>query len=325
MVHDTSTQHNLLLLPNEIISQALSYLDKEPPSCSNRLQQPTNDFTYSSYQPLKDVSLSCRRLRTLSLAYLFKYTRLDAHNLTEFLSFINVHGLNDRIRTVTASLQGSCTRIEPLWWARIFNRLPALASFTVQAAPHVLSQLTGIYVDDSEAWAFNMPIQTLTLTRQQPQPQSFYPYDAIDYDSVPNLLMAKDWTACTFNEGSSIKAYTTYEYYLRLTPSLMTIPIANSEQPIVPLSTPFSTLPSPPALLSPIPVINHFYESLESFTFVAIFPFYNHVDDVCSTVRRMKNLKHLSIKLCPDPDSTVLEDEIEQAKGHFDVNDPWNE
>ena len=39
----------------------------------------------------------------------------------------------------------------------------------------------------------------------------------------------------------------------------------------------------------------------------------------------MHHLRYLFLKLIPEPDATVLQDEIEQAKGHLDVNDPWNE
>ena len=39
----------------------------------------------------------------------------------------------------------------------------------------------------------------------------------------------------------------------------------------------------------------------------------------------MHHLQRLFLKLIPEPDSTVLNDEIEEAKGHLDVNDPWNE
>lgn len=39
----------------------------------------------------------------------------------------------------------------------------------------------------------------------------------------------------------------------------------------------------------------------------------------------MHRLQSLFVKLIPEPDSTVLNDEIQEAKGHLDVNDPWTE
>ena len=44
-----------------------------------------------------------------------------------------------------------------------------------------------------------------------------------------------------------------------------------------------------------------------------------------AVVKQMHHLCYLFLKLIPEPDSTVLHDEIEEAKGHLDVNDPWNE
>jgi hypothetical protein len=64
---------------------------------------------------------------------------------------------------------------------------------------------------------------------------------------------------------------------------------------------------------------------LHSFAFVAIFPFYNHVDEILKCIRKMTSLQTLFIKLCPEPGSTVLQEGIEMTGGHLDVNDPWNE
>ena len=39
----------------------------------------------------------------------------------------------------------------------------------------------------------------------------------------------------------------------------------------------------------------------------------------------MTNLQKLFVKLIPEPSSTILDDEINAAIGHFDINDPWQE
>jgi len=127
-------------------------------------------------------------------------------------------------------------------------------------------------------------------------------FSKVPCDSATNLLMARPWCSVTVNEGSSLKAYTTYEYFLRQTPSLMS------------------------ALLTTKSVdADILFRNLSSFSFVAIFPFYNHVDQILKCVRKMRRLKTLFVKLCPEPESNVLSDEIEDARGHIEVNDPWNE
>lgn len=67
------------------------------------------------------------------------------------------------------------------------------------------------------------------------------------------------------------------------------------------------------------------FANLTSFRYVAIFPFYNHVDEVLKCIQKMTHLRKLSIKLCPDADSSTLLDEVQAAGGHLDINDPWNE
>jgi hypothetical protein len=39
----------------------------------------------------------------------------------------------------------------------------------------------------------------------------------------------------------------------------------------------------------------------------------------------MPSLTHLAFKLCPEPESTVIDDELKLALGHIDVNDAWME
>lgn len=64
---------------------------------------------------------------------------------------------------------------------------------------------------------------------------------------------------------------------------------------------------------------------LDKFTYTAIFPFYNHVDEVLKTIRKMTGLKQLRFRLCPDPESTVIDDELADSKGHINISDAWME
>jgi len=151
-----------------------------------------------------------------------------------------------------------------------------------------------------------MPYQILRLEHSPSEPpqESHFSVNLVNNndDILPTILTARKWHTLTLNEGSSLQAYTTYEFFLRRTPSFLTALHFNN-----------STIADP------------LFTSLRSFSFIAIFPFYNHVDEILKSIRKMTNLESLSIKLCPDPDSTVFRDEIELNHGHIDVNDPWNE
>ena len=193
-------------------------------------------------------------------------------------------------------MPGHYNHIHPAWWARLLNRVP-VRTLTVVAAPEVFAELAGIHAWSNDAWAFDMPFQILRL-EQTPEAARA----KIDYDDLPNFLTARPWTGMAFNEGSSISAYTTYEFFLRRTPSLLTALLFNN-------SAAGDTL----------------FANLLSFHFIAIFPFYNHVDEVLKCIRKMLKLERLFVKLCPEPGSTAFHDEIELAGGAMDVHDPWNE
>ena len=62
---------------------------------------------------------------------------------------------------------------------------------------------------------------------------------------------------------------------------------------------------------------------LTSFHYTAIFPFYNHVDDILKLVRNKMQLECFSVKLAPDPESKIIE--VEQSQGRIDLADAWME
>lgn len=123
-----------------------------------------------------------------------------------------------------------------------------------------------------------------------------------------HLFTARPWTHLSINESSSLKAYSQYEYFLRKTPSLLAS-LHDQSHRLFSHPSPFSLLLS----------------NLRHFTYTAIFPFYNHVETILHSVRTMANLTHLAFKLCPEPESSVIDDELKLALGHIDVNDAWME
>lgn len=283
-------------LPNELIDHILSFLDSKAPSELNFNEQPTSTYTYAQKTPLKDVSRVSRRLRDIVLSRLFANVRLDPYRLTPFLTFIHRQKLAHNVKTIVAQLQGPCNHIHPAWWARLLNEVSA-CNFTIICAPHIFAELVNTTIVNADAWAFNMPQQLLTL-EQDADTQN----QQIPLTNLPSLFSARKWTDLSINEGSSLKAYTTYEYFLKRTPSLL------------------GTLHARKSTIA-----DSMFAGLRSFTFTAIFPFYNHVHEILKSVRKMRRLQLLQMKICPEPHSTVLADEIDAAGGHIDVNDPWNE
>ncbi|KAL6247877.1 hypothetical protein RBB50_005225 [Rhinocladiella similis] len=304
----------LLSLPTELLNHIVSFVNKGDPLNASILRKPQapqsqlspsplkaeycyhDDSDYKGY-PLKSLTVTCRLLRKLVLPFLFQHINPPPEKLDRFLTFLASKGLGSRVASIHVYLTTHCHHVQPPWWTRLLNALPTATKITVTAPPEVLNGLAGIYSWSNDAWAFDMPLQVLQLRR--PLRSTHY---EIDFETCPNFLTAENWTGMTVNEGSSLLAYTTYEFFSRRTPSLLTALRHNNSM-----------------------ASGMLFANLTRFDFIAIFPFYNHVDEVLHCIRKMKRLQRLFLKLCPDPDTTIFRDEVESAGGHMDINDPWNE
>jgi len=299
----------LLELPNEILSRIISFFDTPSPSDASLLQKPSVCWdshdgdspagqcpSHTHITPLKQLSLTSGLVRALTLPILFKHCVLQPQCLDGFLSCLWKHDLVQRVSSLVVQVPGPYSHHHPAWWARLLNQVPA-TRLTIVAPPEVFTELAGLCSWSTDAWAFDMAVQVLRFDQSAEAART-----EIDEDNLPNFLVARPWQDMVINEGSSLMAYTTYEFFLRRTPSLLTALHFHD-------STPGDRL----------------FAQLLSFDFIAIFPFYNHVDEVLKCIRKMTRLERLFVKLCPEPDSTVLRDGIELAGGHMDVNDPWNE
>lgn len=296
-----------LELPNEILSRIITFVDTPSPFAASMFQKPVLEWPNNGSQAqlsevnprrstLKSLSTLNRLLRSLTIPVLFKHAILDPVRLSDFLAFLGQNDLQQRVSSIVAVVSGHYNHVHPAWWARLLNEVPA-TRLSILAAPHILAELTGVSSWSTDAWAFDIPHQILSFDQSLEATRH-----RIDYEDLPNFLNARPWTNMIVNEGSSVLAYTTYEYFFRRTPSLLSA-----------LSPSSSTSG------------DSMFANLTSFQYVAIFPFYNHVDEVLKCIQKMSRLQKLSIKLCPDPGTTILHDEIVAAGGHLDINDPWNE
>jgi hypothetical protein len=300
MAASSSSHLQLLDLPNELISHVFRCLDSPSPFLQASLHQPNPAAVRVSRSPLKQASLLSHRLRRLALPFLFHHVSVDPSHLKSFLSFVKTNDLGAHVASVVAYLPSPCSHYHPPWWFQLLSQLPGLTCISIIAPPHIFSEVTETNTRSRDTWAFNMPLQILQLR-----------YHPSDVDSTEessrqsgvmgdHLLLARPWSSILVNEGSSLKAYTTWEYWLRSTPS-----------PIYALSDPYR--------------FTAFISNLRSFSLVSIFPIYGHVERALHLIKQMHHLRSLFVKLIPEPESTILSDEIEEAKGHLDVNDPWTE
>ncbi len=284
-------------LPNELFDHVLKFLHHQCPSELNWHQRPDLSIIKSTKTDLKSLSLVSKYVRAMTLKRLFAHVCLDPNQSPSFLEFVNQHGLAVHVKSIVAYMTEPCRLIlHPLWWARLLNAIPAL-TFTIICPPYVFAEFASTNIVDVDSWAFNMPYHVIRF-----QQSKLAAIRQTSFNDDHDLFSARQWTEFSINEGSSLKVYSQYEYFLRRTPSLMSA-----------------------VLLCPSPGLTFMLSKLEKFTYTAIFPFYNHVDDVLKNIRKMSNLKHLRLRLCPEPRSSVIEDELMEAKGHIDLVDAWME
>src|SRR6201999_225085 len=75
--------------------------------------------------PLKNLTLTCRLIRSLTLPILFKHAVFCPLRLGDFLGFLKKHKLTQQVASVVAHLRGHYSHVHPAWWARLLNEVPA--------------------------------------------------------------------------------------------------------------------------------------------------------------------------------------------------------
>lgn len=303
-------------LPRELILSILSSLATEsPPNVECLREEPSLALLTSEQCPLKNLSLTCWYLRRLCFNSLFSHFKIDAGCTDAFKSFVDGNDLRRSVESVVLYTTEQATKTDPRGGLQdLFdpNRNTAAnlqiqsavvmiiehinpKSLTIFASPLSFTALVPYELNLSDSWAFNISHQILRLEQDKsattPCTSSFAP--AFD------ILAICPWQHITYNEGSSIPAYSTYEYFHKRTPSLFG-------------TSPYGTVPKRG------PGLAH----LTSFDYVAIFPF-DRMKGVYILLKELHNLKHLRTQLAPSAMNGVLDDPVAMGKGQR--SDLWAE
>ena len=309
---------SLLDLPAELVLQILSFLvERKPHSMSLLHAEPSEALLKSGYTPIKILSLTCRHLRDLCLQTLFTNVKLTltsvrlSSSTDRSISFFQDHDLVRGIESVLfyqvasdnldnehdyRNLPGSSMESQILWVISQLNP-PAIV---IMLPPSSFQELMPYDLRESDDWAFQIPYQVLHLAQSTDMPPACVSVSDSQENSILNTL---PWGHCTFNEGSSIRAYSTYEYFHKHVPSIFT-PI-NEQKMIDAVSR---TLPY-----------------LTSLDYVAVFPFpMRHMQQFCNFLTAAApNLRNLRTRLSPTRGDGVLDDK--EAMGTCQRTDLWSE
>lgn len=288
-------------LPNELLDQIISYLDIEPPSRAGIYQEPDQNITTSKNKCLKHLSQSCARLANFVRPILFVHARVVLPDEPwRFSSFVQKWELARGIKSITLLIYYTSVPPGVLcgWIDHILGSIDPLR-LTILAPPQFIGEALEDTIDERHGWAFGIEHQILQLEQN-----NYGNVVALAPNQSQNILRARPWTSFFFNEGSSLKAYNHYEYFLSLVPSAL------------------GQWGREFTLMNHSLKHEQFFQGLESLTYTAIFPFYNHVELVCIAMQLLPRLRVVTVQLAPDEDNHATE--LEQ-RGSMDPNDPWME
>ncbi|KAI1842086.1 hypothetical protein JX266_011737 [Neoarthrinium moseri] len=149
--------------------------------------------------------------------------------------------------------------------------------------------------------ATNAKIETMRSSqpsRANAPAERHRPCKTTDAPTSP-LFILRPWTSILLNEGSSIRAYQTYEFFLRQPPSMLSALLGIGEYP--------NNQPLLPSTIT-------------DFNYIAIFPLASHVQTLLSDLPK---LDRLFVQLTPRPTNQVLQDQ--KAMKNIDMADLWME
>lgn len=220
-------------LPSELIHHiALILHSNETPSRRYLHEEPSTLLFSSSHQPLKKLSQTCRFLHDLCFPYIFSALKADIGDISSFAGFVQGHNLVEKVESLmicsfksnaqalTDGSRGSGKVCSISEWSQIFALLDTVRprSLTLVLPPAAYEGLLPYKLILKDTWAFDIAYQVLHLDQG---------LDIIQPSSIPrptttsNIFCSRPWNHVTFNEGSSIPAYSTYEYFHMMTPTLL--------------------------------------------------------------------------------------------------------
>ena len=296
---------SLLNLPPELLEQIISILT-EGETLSTKLlhEEPSDALLQSGYHPLKDFSLACRATRQLCFLSLFSAIKVDLNNADEFLRFAETNSLFRRVDSLLLypglSLQTHEFSSRNVWlpMVRVINlALPSVV--TVVLTTSLFQKVVPYELNLSDEWAFRIPCQVLQL--RMPRDLAALSKPSREALESQNLFQIREWTHCTFNQGSFINVYSSYEYFLKNFPSIFN-----------------------PRDYSEVgrKMTDGGFANLTSLDYIAIFPI-DHLYSFSRCLGSMKKLKCLRVQFAPTLSNNVLDDPV--AMGKCQPGDLWLE
>jgi hypothetical protein len=149
----------------------------------------------------------------------------------------------------------------------------------------------------ADTWAFDMAIHYIELLQPEPLRLEHMASNCRPWNTA--LVHRRPWYHLGYNEGSSITAYSTYEYHLKQSPKMLYLTLIRLAKDVESCC------------------------NLTSFAFVGVFPFATNITTVIRALHRIPTLNRLRFQLAPGPENTLLSEP--KRMGRAQSSDFWLE
>lgn len=217
------------------------------------------------------------------------------HHLKSLVVFTDKEYELHHIAIADAPLRRAVNEI----WKHIFLRLEP-SRVVVAAPPTTLAGLLDTPMFGSDAWAFDMKMHYIELRQLEPYCREQSSTQCLPVDSA--LIHRRPWSHLAYNEGSSISAYSTYEYFLKEPPKMLFL------------------------ILFRLAKEGQDSCNLCSFSFIGIFPFSIYITTIIRALHGVKTLRKVQFQLAPGPENNLLSSPERMRRAQpVDIWLEWNE
>ncbi|KAF2646036.1 hypothetical protein P280DRAFT_442 [Massarina eburnea CBS 473.64] len=229
-----------------------------------------------------------------NVPHILWFPHLPRQAFADFCRFVKTHDMKKHIKSVVlftdkkyelhhvSSADAHLAKAVAEIWTQIFSRLEPVR-VVVAAPPTSMAGLLDAQVMSSDTWAFDMKMHYLELLQTDPvHGQQITHTDAKCRPWDATLVHRRPWTHLNYNEGSSITAYSTYEYHLKQSPKMLYLILLRLAKEVQDCC------------------------NIRSFSFVGVFPFSTNISAVIKALQAIPTLHSVSFQLAPGPENDLL-------------------
>lgn len=230
-----------------------------------------------------------------------------------FVEFLQTMGLEHHVKSVVvytekeyelrhvATADALLARAVTDIWTHVFQVVDPIR-MVVAAPPTTMAGLLDTPMLSSDSLAFEMKMHYVELR----QPDETARNRIVHLESCrpwnSALIHRKPWNHIGYNEGSSITAYSTYEYHLMQSPKMLYLLLLRLGKECQPCC------------------------NIRSFSFTGVFPFGTNVTALVRALYRISTLRKIHIQLAPGTENGLMDTPERMAKAQpRDLWLEWNE